>query len=157
MKNGKADVLSQYADALARVKYLRQATEKLEDRIDKFDNTDYGIVSDTVTKGKKRRKPLGTVKITGFGQKEYIKLKRNLKSRKIILKQREDDLVKLLSEAEEFIESISDIEMRNILSLYYIDDMTWVQVACKMNKLYNKKSYTPDACRVKHERFLKKF
>ena len=64
---------------------------------------------------------------------------------------------RLVNEAEEFIASVSDIEIRSILSFHYIEGMGWAQVAYNMNVLYGDKIYTPDGCRVKHERFLKKF
>lgn len=150
------NIFTQYADAKARVKYLKKAISKAEDKLQKFSETDYGIVSDTVTCGKKRRKPLGTVKITGFRFEEEKKLRDNLRARKILLKQREQELLELLNKSEEYIESIKDIEIRNIFSLYYIEDMTWVQVAHQMNDLYKKNSYTENGCRMKHDRFLEK-
>ncbi len=151
------NILTQYADAVARVKYLRKEISKLEDKIYKLETTDYGLVSDVVTKGKKGGKPLGTVKITGFRVEEYRRTAENLEERKLLLKHREEGLLWLMNQAEEFIEGIGDIELRNICSLYYIEDMTWVQVAHRMNELYGKENYTDNSCRCKHERFLEKF
>ena len=150
------NILTQYADAVARVKYLRKEISKLEDKIYKLETTDYGLVSDVVTKGKKGGKPLGTVKITGFRVEEYRRTAENLEERKLLLKHREEGLLWLMNQAEEFIEGIGDIELRNICSLYYIEDMTWVQVAHRMNELYGKENYTDNSCRCKHERFLEK-
>lgn len=149
-------ILTEYTDAAARVKYLRKTISKLEEKHSKLMNTDYGIVSDTVTRGKKGKQPLGTVKITGFHVEEYWRTENNLKARKILLKQREEELLALLEKAERFIEEIKDIELRNIFSFYYIEDMTWVQVAHAMNHLYGKKIYTSDSCRKKHDRFFEK-
>lgn len=151
------NILTQYADAVARVKYLRKEISKLEDKIYKLETTDYGLVSDVVTKGKKGGKPLGTVKITGFRVEEYRRTAENLEERKLLLKHREEELLELMNQAEEFIEGIGDIELRNICSLYYIEGMTWVQVAHRMNELYGKENYTDNSCRCKHERFLEKF
>lgn len=151
------NILTQYADAVARVKYLRKEISKLEDKIYKLETTDYGLVSDVVTKGKKGGKPLGTVKITGFRVEEYRRTAENLEERKLLLKHREEELLGLMNQAEEFIEGIEDIELRNICSLYYIEGMTWVQVAHRMNELYGKENYTDNSCRCKHERFLEKF
>ena len=56
---------------------------------------------------------------------------------------------------EEYISGIADIEVRNILTLYYVEDLTWVKVAHKMNEKGRKK-YTEDSCRHKHDRFIEK-
>lgn len=157
MEKENINILTQYADAVARVKYLRKEISKLEDKIYKLETTDYGLVSDVVTKGKKGGKPLGTVKITGFRVEEYRRTAENLEERKLLLKHREEELLGLMNQAEEFIEGIEDIELRNICSLYYIEGMTWVQVAHRMNELYGKENYTDNSCRCKHERFLEKF
>jgi len=150
------NILTQYADVAARVKYLRNSISKLEGKLARMTATDYGTVSDTVTRGKRGKRPLGIVKITGFRTEEYSRTQESLRTRKIFLKQQEEELLGLLSEAEEFIGRISDIEMRNILSLYYIEDMTWVQVAHAMNGLYKKNTYTENSCRCKYDRFLAK-
>lgn len=157
MEKENINILTQYADAVARVKYLRKEISKLEDKIYKLETTDYGLVSDVVTKGKKGGKPLGTVKITGFRVEEYRRTAENLEERKLLLKHREEELLGLMNQAEEFIEGVEDIELRNICSLYYIEGMTWVQVAHRMNELYGKENYTDNSCRCKHERFLEKF
>ena len=151
------NILTQYADAMARVKYLRTAINRLEDKLCKLEGTDYGIASDVVTRGKKGGKPLGTVKITGFRQQEYDKTAKSLYERKLLLKHQEEKLLELMNRAEEFIGGIEDIELQNICSLYYIEDMTWVQVAHRMNELYGKENYTDNSCRCKHDRFLEKF
>lgn len=156
MKKENTNILTQYADASARVKYLRESIKNLEAKLEKFRTTDYGMASDTVTCGRKRRKPLGTVKVTGFRIDDYRRTEWNLRERKILLEEREEELLELLNKAEEFIESIDDIEIRNILSLYYIEDLTWVQVAIQMNELYKNRKYTSDSCRMKHDRFLEK-
>lgn len=148
------NILTQYADAAARVKYLRKEISKLEDKIYKLETTDYGLVSDVVTKGKKGGKPLGTVKITGFRVEEYRRTVENLEERKLLLKHREEELLELMNQAEEFIEGIGDIELRNICSLYYIEDMTWALVAFNMNEIYKGRNYTSDSCRMKHDRYF---
>ena len=150
------DILQQYLHTRARIKYLCTQAEKLRHKINRLMYTDYGIAGDTVSRGKRGKKPLGTVRISGFPVPEYQGIVEQLKRRNKLLKAEELKLAKLACEAEEFIASISDIEMRNILSFHYIEGMTWAQVAYSMNVLYNNKIYTSDSCRVKHERFLKK-
>lgn len=150
------NILQQCLHARARIKYLRTQAEKLRHKINRLMYTDYGIAGDTVSRGKRGKKPLGTVRISGFPVPEYQGIVEQLKRRNKLLKAEELKLAKLACEAEGFIASISDIEMRNILSFHYIEGMTWAQVAYSMNVLYNNKIYTSDSCRVKHERFLKK-
>lgn len=150
------NILQDYTNAKARIKYLRGQTEKLKHKIDRLKYTGYGLVGDTVSRGKKGKKPLGTVRISGFPVPEYQETVNQLKLRNKLLKAEEIKLGRLVNEAEGFIASVSNIEMRNILSFHYIEGMTWAQVAYSMNVLYNNKIYTSDSCRVKHERFLKK-
>ena len=152
----QADILVQYVDAQARAKYLRKSIEDIERKIDRMSDIDYGTVSDTVTCGRKRRKPLGTVRISGYDMIRDQKLRKSLQQRRVLLELQEEELLAILNQTEEFIEGIEDIELRNILSLYYVEGMTWVQVAHTMNSLYRGREYTPESCRKKHERFFKK-
>lgn len=151
------NILQQCLHAKVRINYLRTQADKLRHKIDRLIYTDYGIAGDTVSRGKRGKKPLGTVRISGFPVPEYQEAVNQLKLRNKLLKAEEIKLGRLVNEAEEFIASVNDIEMRNILSLHYIEGMGWAQVAYSMNVLYGDKIYTPDGCRVKHERFLKKF
>lgn len=148
------NILQQYLHAKARVKYLRVQAEKLRRKTDRLMYTGYGIAGDTVSRGKRGRKPLGTVRISGFPVPEYQKIVEQLKRRSKLLKAEELKLAKLAVEAEEFIASISDIEMRNILSFYYIEGMTWAQAAGQMDVLYGVRKYTAEGCRKKHDRFM---
>ena len=117
--------------------------------------TGYGFAGDTVSRGKRGRKPLGTVRISGFPVPEYQKTVGQLKRSSKLLKAEELKLGKLATGAEEFIASISDVEMRDILSFYYIKGMTWAQAAGQMDILHGVKKYTADGCRKKHDRFMK--
>ena len=60
-----------------------------------------------------------------------------------------------MTEAEEFIESIKNSELRIMLRLHYIDDLTWIQTAHTMNSMFKKRVYTEAACRKRNERFFK--
>lgn len=148
-------ILQQYVDALARVKYIKESTEKLYKKLEQMGSKGY-CVSDSVNRGKKGKRPLGTTVVTGFPHKEYSKTKLLLEAKKKILEGEELELLELSSDVEEYISGIKDIEVRNILSLYYIDNLNWVQVAQRMNRLYGKKNYTDSGCRRKHDRFLEK-
>ena len=149
------NILQQYLHAKARVKYLRTQAEKLRRKTDRLIYTDYGIAGDTVSRGKRGKKPLGTVRISGFPVPEYQKTVGQLKRSSKLLKAEELKLGKLAAGAEEFIASISDVEMRDILSFYYIKGMTWARAAGQMDILHGVKKYTADGCRKKHDRFIK--
>ncbi len=149
-------VLQEYSDALARVKLIRKSIESLAEKIKQITTGDF-YVSDSVTRGKKGKKSLGTVTIKGIPYPEYFRKKETLRKRWIHLEKEEMELLELTSMVEEYIFQIQDIEIRNIMSLYYIDDLNWLQVAHRMNEMYEKKrTYTESSCRRKHDRFLEK-
>ena len=149
------ELLLQYSKALSRIKILRQNVMRLEDRITKMNERGY-YTTDVVTCGRKRKKPLGTVTIAGFPHEEYKEIKLILDKRRENLLREEQNLLELVTQVEEYISQINDLEMRNLLTLYYIEDLNWVQVASEMCALNKKKKYTEGSCRLKHERFLEK-
>lgn len=149
-------ILISYSDALARVKYLRGSIENLETKLSRMNRQGY-YVADSVTTGKKGKKPLGIVTVAGFPYPAYDHIRKQLIEREKQLEQEEQKLLELTNKAEEYIGGLKDIEIRNILSLYYIEDLNWVQVAHRMNAIYSKKKrYTEGSCRLKHDRFIKK-
>ena len=72
------------------------------------------------------------------------------------LEQREAELVELTVQAEEYISSIEKSELRIMFRLYYLDGLTWNQVAHRMNWAFPKKKYTEDGCRMRNNRFFEK-
>ncbi|WP_411335988.1 hypothetical protein [Ruminococcus gauvreauii] len=94
-----------------------------------------------------------------LGQYSNIKGEvREVQDRIFRLKNIEEALLEQMSEMEEVIEEIPDSEMRTIFRLYYMEDMTWLQVAMRMNECFSRRNskYTEDSCRMKHNRYLKK-
>ena len=149
------NVLIQYVEMKEEIKDLRRRIHENERELAKLENM---IVTDSVTKGKRGKKPLGTVKITGrptaaISMKQSLMKKRNKK-----LEVLETELLELTNQAEEYIETIPKSELRIMFRLYYIDDLTWYQVALKMNQKFPKRriKYTEDNCRIRHNRFLEK-
>lgn len=149
------NVLIQYVEMKEEIKDLRRRIHENERELAKLENM---IVTDSVTRGKRGKKPLGTVKITGrptaaISMKQSLLKKRNKK-----LEVLETELLELTNQAEEYIETIPKSELRIIFRLYYIDDLTWYQVALKMNQKFPKRriKYTEDNCRMRHNRFLEK-
>jgi len=149
------NVLIQYVEMKEEIKDLRRQIHENERELAKLESM---IVTDSVTRGKRGKKPLGTVKITGrptaaISMKQGLLKKRNKK-----LEVLEIELLELTNQAEEYIETIPKSELRIMFRLYYIDDLTWYQVALKMNQKFPKRriKYTEDNCRMRHNRFLEK-
>ena len=149
----KKMILVEYADAKEEIKDLRKRIQKLESEIGRLENS---IVTDSVSCGKKGKKPLGTVKVSGVPNGLISRKRTTLKARRALLMEREAKLLELMNEAEEYINSIEKSELRMMFEYYYIDDLTWYQVAQKMNHAFPKRKikYTEDNCRIRHNRFL---
>ena len=152
------EILVQYADKLARVQLLRQQQEKRERQLDRIRKGSY-LVGDTVSCGKRGKKPLGTVRITGYPYSAAQRMEKACKRSLDRLMEEEQELLEEMVQAEEYIAGIENTEIRNILTLYYVENMNWIQVASRMNVIYRGlgKTYTESSCRQKHDRFLKKF
>ncbi len=149
------NVLIQYVEMKEEIKDLRRRIHENERELAKLENM---IVTDSVTRGKRGKKPLGTVKITGRPTAAIELKQKLLKKRNDRLTALEAELLELTNQAEEYIETIPKSELRIIFRLYYIDDLTWYQVALKMNQKFPKRriKYTEDNCRMRHNRFLEK-
>ena len=127
-------VLVQYSEVMEEIRDLRERIRKL----DRF-LSDPPIVSDTV-RGTRKDGTIGPIKITGVPVPEY---------------QRKE---KIRERYREMLEE-KEVEIRIMFRLYYIDGLTWEQVARQMNRAFPKKriSYTADSCRMRAKRFFEKF
>ena len=144
------EVLIQYCDMKEEIKDLRQRIEKL-DRFLKHPP----IVADTVT-GSRKDLTIGPIKVVGIPDPQYNK-KRALRERyRAMLETKEAELLELTCQAEEYIESIPKAELRTMFRLYYIDDLTWVQVAHRMNRMFpgRRIKFTEDNCWRRNKRFF---
>lgn len=146
-------ILSEYADMKEEIKDLRRRIAEDQKKIDQLKQT---VVSDSVSCGKKGKKPIRTVKIKGFPQMEINRRISLLKRRQAKLQMLETDLIEKQLQVEEYIQTIQKSELRTMFRLYYIDNMTWYQVALRMNQIFPKRriKYTEDNCRIRHNRFL---
>ena len=144
-------VLIQYADMKNRIKILRERIRKLEKEIDDLKET---IASDVVSGGYGGTQHF---RIEGVPDMELKRKQRMLETRISLLKTEELKLLELTNEAEEYIQSIEPIELRNMFDFYYIQNMGWAQVAYRMNCLYpNRKiAYTEKNCCKRNDRFFK--
>lgn len=144
-------VLIQYCDMQAEIKELRRLIKMTEERLEKIEKE--GAVSDVVSGG------MGGIqhfKVTGFPTPEHAKVKQLLISRRQRLRMKEDELLELTNQIEEYIESIKKSEIRIMFRMYYIEGMTWNQVAHQMNEMFSrtKRIYTENSCRMKRNRFF---
>lgn len=146
------NILIQYADMQQEVKAIRRKIDETERKMGKILKGE--TVSDTV-RGTRKDGTIGPIKITGFPIKEYDQKQQNLERLKRKLETAEIELLEAMTEAEEFIESIENSELRIMFRLYYIEDMTWVQTAHAMNSMFKNRVYTEGSCQKKNERFFK--
>lgn len=149
------NILIEYADAKEEIKDLRRRIEQNKKELSRLNGQ---IVMDSVSCGKKGKKPLGTVKITGRPVTAISRKESLLDKRIRRLEELEEELLELTIQVDEYIEAIEKSELRIIFRLYYIDDLTWYQVALRMNQNFPKRKvkYTEDNCRMRHNRFLEK-
>lgn len=137
------NILVQYCDIQEEVKDLRRRIRKLEDEISHLT-----VVSDSVT-GTREDGTIGHIKITGYPFPEESRKQVLLRRRKAALEEKEDELLELLSDVEEYINSIDDSRIRRIFRYRYVDNMSWVQVAIQMGG-----KHTADSCRMAHDRYI---
>lgn len=149
------NILIEYADMKEEIKDLRRRIEQNKKELSRLNGQ---IVMDSVSCGKKGKKPLGTVKITGRPVTAVSRKESLLNKRIRRLEELEEELLELTIQVDEYIETIEKSELRIIFRLYYIDDLTWYQVALRMNQNFPKRKvkYTEDNCRMRHNRFLEK-
>lgn len=147
------EILIQYCDMKQEIKYLRERIVKLEKQIEKIEKE--GSVKDIVSGG------MGGIQhfpIEGFPFPEHDRTKILLQARRAMLVEKEAELLELTNQAEEYIASIEKSELRIMFRLYYIDGLTWVQVAYRMNRMFPKRriAYTDVSCKKRNERYFKK-
>ena len=149
------NILIEYADMKEEIKDLRRRIEQNKKELSRLNGQ---VVMDSVSCGKKGKKPLGTVKITGRPVTAISRKESLLNKRIRRLEELEEELLELTIQVDEYIEAIEKSELRIIFRLYYIDDLTWYQVALRMNQNFPKRKvkYTEDNCRMRHNRFLEK-
>lgn len=144
----KKNILEQYTDMQAEEKDIVRRIQSLNDQIINIEISGYRV-SDTVSCGKRGKKPIKTVKIEGFPIPDYEKKKNELRKYKAKLEILDQELLEKLNEVEEYIENIKDSRIRRIMRYRYIDNLTWQQVARRMGM-----NHTADGCRMAHDRFI---
>lgn len=141
-------ILEQYTHAQAEEKDLVRRIQSVSDQLLNIETRGY-LVADSVTCGKRGKKPLGIRRIQGFPVPEYERKRASLKTYKLQLELADEKLLELLNAVEEYIQGIEDSRMRRIMRYRYIDGLSWVQVAHRMGG-----HHTEESCRKTHDRFL---
>lgn len=143
-------VLIEYTDMKEEIEDIRRRIRKLRKSIDNLTE-----VCDSVT-GTRPDGTIGNIRISGYPMPEYCRKKELIEKNQKKLELKELELLDLTNKVEVFVESIQKSELRIIFRLYYLDNLTWVQVAHRMNQMFPKRriKYTEDSCRKKKERFF---
>lgn len=141
-------ILEQYTDMQREEKDLVRRIQTVTDRIENMEKEGY-MVADSVSCGKRGKKPLGTKKIQGFPYPDYDRKRELLKTYRMQLELADARLLQMLEEVEQYIASIEDSRIRRIMRYRYIDDLNWIQVAHRMGG-----NHTADSCRNAHDRYL---
>lgn len=146
-------ILSEYADMKEEIKDLRRRIAEDQKKIDQLKQT---VVSDSVSCGKKGKKPIRTVKIKGFPQMEINRRLSLLKRRQRKLQMLETDLIEKQLQVEEYIQTIQKSELRIMFRLYFIDDLSYPKVAMRMNQIYPKRKikYTDENVKKRIQRYF---
>ena len=147
------NILVQYSAMKEEIKDIRRRIEKDRKELDRLNKL---VVSDSVTCGKKGKKPIRTVKIQGRPVAAISRKESALKKHIYQLEQKEAELMELTIQAEERINSIDKSELRMMFRLYFIDNLTYLKVAEKMNYMFpkRKKSYSDENVKKRIQRFF---
>lgn len=115
---------------------------------EQIENIEPTVVTDTV-RGSSPYFPYieQSFKIEGIDYEDYNRRIRRIEKQ---LRRRLDELVDLMEEANKFIDSIDDSLIRQIITLRYIDGLTWNEVAARIGG-----NNTAESVRKAAERFLK--
>lgn len=143
-------ILKQYVSLKKEVEDEEQRIRSMQEEIDRMSPA-ADEVSDIVTRGKRGKKPLGTVTIHGVGDESKINRKRaRLRERKARQEIRLSKLELMVLDAEDFINTVEDSETRRIMRFFYLEGKTWNQTAEAMGE-----GYSGDACKKKVQREIK--
>lgn len=141
-------MLAQYTELLKEREDIRRRLRRTEARLEKIEEGGY-LVADSVTCGKRGKKPLGTKVIRGIPFPELKELRRRLGIQKAQLERAEAAITENVRAVEEYIQGITDSRMRRLLRYRYLDGFGWTEVAIRMGG-----RHTAESCRKSVERFL---
>ncbi|MGO5074340.1 RNA polymerase subunit sigma-24 [Clostridium sporogenes] len=133
-------------DQLKQLRYLKTEIEAIKKQID---NLEYTMAIDKI-RGSSSHFPYvqRSFTIEGVDYEEYNRKTVRLRKK---LSRRISELMDLVEETNEFIESIEDSLVRQVISLRYINGLTWEDVANSIGG-----NNTADSVRMVCNRFLDK-
>lgn len=141
------ELLRQYNDLIQEKQEIQVAIDNTQRELDKMEAEGY-TEKDSVTGGNGGKQHFV---VEGFPYPAYSR-KRTLllvrQRQQIDVKEKIDLQINLI---EQCINQIDNSRMRRLITLRYIEGLSWVQVARKMGK-----HHTADGCRMAVERFLAK-
>ena len=140
------EILTQYSDLQEEVKEVRNRIESTEKQIAKIEEE--GNVIDTVSGGSGG---IQHFKIEGFPYPEYSRKKSLLYVRKATLVNLELELTETLNQVEEFIAGVEDSRIRRIVTLRFIENLSWNKVADRIGG-----GNTEDSVKKMFYRFMEK-
>ena len=140
------EILTQYSDLQEEVKEVRNRIESTEKQIAKIEEA--GNVIDTVSGG---TGGIQHFKIEGFPYPEYSRKKSLLYVRKATLVNLELELTETLTQVEEFIAGVEDSRIRRIITLRFIENLSWNKVADRIGG-----GNTEDSVKKSFYRFMEK-
>lgn len=121
------NILVQYMDIKREITDLEDRICKIQRQIEKIDEE--GCVKDKVMGGEGGLQPFN---IEGFPIPEYSRKRTLLMTRKNRLEILENDLLSTINEVDEFISTISDSQIRQIVRYRVLDELSWRQIAQKI-------------------------
>ena len=134
-------------EQLKQIRYLKNEIKILKKQIE---DLDYTISIDSV-RGSNPSFPYTqrSFTIEGIDCEDYNRKIRRLQRK---LNRRAEELLDLVEETNDYIENIDDSLIRQVITLRYINGLTWEQVAAHIGG-----GNTADSVRMMHDRFLKKY
>lgn len=141
------NVLRQYVDLQQEIRDLQRRIDKKKSLIKQMEEKGYSV-KDTV-KGTRRDGTIGTITVTGFPYPDYAYQKAQLSNSLMRMQLKQEQLLELTGEVEQFIDGIPDSRTRRIFRYRYLDSLSWVQVAHRMGI-----NITDEGCRSTHDRYM---
>ena len=142
----KKTALEQYISLKEEIKDIESRIQRLQRKLQRINEE--GDVRYTVKGGDGGQQ---TFHIEGFPVAEEDEVKYLIRKNIRILEERKAKAAEQVVEVEKYINTIEDSRMRRMITLRYIDNLSWWKVANRMGK-----GYTEDSCKKQMERFLNK-
>lgn len=139
-------MLEQYISVKQEIREIEARIERLNSKLDRINRE--GNVKDAVKGG---NGGFQTFHIEGFPVAEEDEAKYLLSKNIRLLEERKAKAAELVVSVEEYLNTLDDSRMRRMISMRYIEGMSWGKIAHRMGG-----RATEESCRKEAERFLKK-